>query len=307
MAEQIEMANIDLRFESCRMRSKNAEKILLDSIITNGIRNPLQGVDKQDGVKILLNGFKRIRCAKNLNISIVPWQSFGNDESVGILELLRISNEKSLTILEQAKLIDELKIVHEMCNADIALLLERSKAWVSVRTGIINEMSPCVMDKIFSGKFPAYSYMYTIRQFMRINSVHKKDVDDFVKAVSGKNLSIREIEILANGYFKGSDEIRSQIKNGNIFWGLDMLKESSKKDSDCTGIEQKMLKDLEIAQKYMQRVIYKSNDKRFKTASFHAQANLLSGGILRQLNSFEEAIRRLHDRSGQTTGNMFSS
>ncbi len=307
MTEQIETSSIDLRYESYRMKSKNAEKMLLDSILTNGIRNPLQGIDTKDGLRILLNGFKRIRCAKNLNISIVPWYSFGNDESVGILELLRISNEKSLTILEQARLVDELRTVHNMCNADIALLLEKSKAWVSVRTGIINEMSRLVMDKIFNGKFPAYSYMYTIRQFMRINSVQKEDVDEFVKSVSGKNLSIREIETLANGYFKGSDEIRSQIKNGNISWGLERLKESSKGTSDCTSIEQKMLKDLEIAQKYMQRVTYKSNDKRFKTASFHAQANLLTGGILRQINIFEKAIRRLHDRTGQKASNILPS
>lgn len=297
MVEQIEISDIDLRYETCRMRSKHAEKILLDSILTNGIKNPLQGVDTKNGGRILLNGFKRIRCAQNLNISIVPWYSLGNDESVGILELLRISNEKSLTILEQAKLIDELQTAHKMCNADIALLLEKSKSWVSVRTGIINEMSPLVTDKIFSGKFPVYSYMYTIRQFMRINSVCKKDVDEFVKSVSGKNLSIREIETLANGYFKGSDEIRSQIKSGNVSWGLDRLKESSKGTSDCTGIEQKMLKDLEIAQKYIQRVTYKSNDKRFKTSSFHAQANLLTGGILRQINNFTEAMRKLHDRT----------
>lgn len=307
MTEQVEILNVDMRYECCRMKSKSAEKMLFESILTHGIRDPLQGVDTKNRERILLNGFKRIRCAKKLGIGIVPWHSFGKDESVGILELLRISNAKSLTILEQARLIDELITVHNMCNSDIALLLEKSKAWVSVRTGIKNEMSPCVTDKIFSGKFPAYSYMYTIRQFMRINSVSKEDVDEFVKSVSGKNLSIRDIETLANGYFKGSDEIRSQIKNGNISWGLDRLKESSKGASDCTGIEQKMLKDLEISQKYMQRVIYKSNDKRFKTPSFHSQANLLAGGILRQINSFEEAVRKLHDRTGQTTGNLLSS
>ena len=307
MTEQVEISSFDLRYECCRMKSEHAEKLLFESILKNGIRDPLQGVDAKDGSRILLNGFKRVRCAKKLNIGTAPWFSFGTDEPVGILELLRISNAKSLTILEQARLIDELRTVHNMCNADIALLLEKSKAWVSVRTGIVNEMSRLVMDKIFNGKFPAYSYMYTIRQFMRINSVRKEDVDEFVKSVSGKNLSIREIETLANGYFKGSEEIRSQIKNGNISWGLERLKESSKGASNCTGVEQKMLKDLEIAQKYMQRVTYKSNDNRFKTASFHAQANLLTGGILRQINSYKEAVRKLHDRSGQETCNILPS
>jgi hypothetical protein len=152
------------------------------------------------------------------------------------------------------------------------------------------------MDKIFSGKFPAYAYMYTLRQFMRINAVSKKDVDTFVSSIAGRNLSLRDIDILANGYFKGSDEIRGQIQNGNISWGLEQLKASSAGATDCTQTEQNMLKDLSIAQKYMQRVACKSSDNRFKTASFKAQANLLSGGILRQLHVFEKAVRELHDR-----------
>jgi len=202
--------------ECCRMKSVNTEKLLLESILTHGIRDPLQGIDTKDGARILLNGFKRVRCAKKLGIGIVPWHSLGNNVSVGILALLRASNAKSLTILEQARLIDELKAIHHMCNADIALLLEKSKAWVSMRTGIIKEMSDCILDNIFAGKFPAYAYMYTLRQFIRMNSVKKKEIDTFVQLVSGKNLSIRDIETLAHGYFKGPDELRDQIENGNI-------------------------------------------------------------------------------------------
>ncbi len=306
MARQIEISSVDLRYECCRVKSNHAEKLLFDSILTNGIRDPLQGVDTNGGVKILLDGFKRLRCARKLGIGIVPWYSFGNDASVGILELLRISNAKSLTILEQARLIDELQTVQKMSGSDIALLLEKSRAWVSVRTGIIKEMSNCVMGKIFSGQFPAYAYMYTIRQFMRINAVSKKDVDEFVCSVANRNLSLRDIDILANGYFKGSDEIRGQIQNGNVFWGLEQLQASSAGATDCTQTEKKMLKDLSIAQKYMQRVACKSSDSRFRTASFKAQANLVAGGILRQIHIFEKAVRELHDRSGQTAGNIQS-
>jgi len=304
MAKRIEISELDLRYECCRMKSVNTEKLLLESILTHGIRDPLQGIDTKDGTRILLNGFKRVRCAKNLGIGIVPWHSLGNDVSVGILTLLRASNAKSLTILEQARLIDELKAVHHMCNADIAQVLEKSKAWVSMRTGIIKEMSDCILDNIFAGKFPAYAYMYTLRQFIRMNGVKKEEIDAFVQLVSGKNLSIRDIQTLAHGYFKGPDEIRNQIKNGNISWGLKHLKEFSKGPCECTGIEQAVLKDLEITVKYMQRLISRSNDTRLKTSAFKAQANILTGGILRQMHSFENAMRQLHDRSGQATGNI---
>jgi len=306
MIEQVEISSFDLRYESCRMKSKVTENMLVGSMLEYGIRDPLQGVDTNE-VRILLDGFKRYRCAKRLGIGIVPYLSLGDDEASGIIELLRISNSRSLSILEQAKLIDELMTTHSMSNWEIARSLEKSKSWVSVRTGIIGEMSECVRNKIFSGKFPVYSYMYTLRQFMRINYVTKKDVDEFVNLVSGKHLSLRDIELLAHGFFKGSEEFRQQIKKGNIMWGLSRLKETFANTTACTELEQRMLKDLEITRKYMQRVTFRSKDTRFKTSSFYSQANLLSGGIVRQLDIFSKSIREFYDRSGQTQSHLLSS
>jgi hypothetical protein len=77
------------------------------------------------------------------------------------------------------------------------------------------------------------------------------------------------------------------------------LKQTSANSGDCTELERQMLRDLEITQKYMQRVTFKSQDKRFTTSGFFAQANLLSDGILRQLDPFTQAIRQFYDRTGQ--------
>jgi len=307
MYQQIEIASLDLRYESCRMKSPGVEKELIASILEHGIRDPLQGVEAKDDCRILLDGFKRYRCAKKLSIGIVPYHSLGNDEAFGIIKLLRIANAKSLSILEQARLIDDLKTVHKMSVSEIAVLLERSKGWVGMRVGIIGQMSKGVLAKIFNGEFPVYSYMYTLRPFIRMNGINKKEIDEFVSSVAGKNLSIRDIEILANGYFKGGEDIRQQIRNGNVSWGLSRLKETSTQTIGCTAIEQRMLRDLEITQKYMQRVVNRSKDDRFKTGTFYAQANLLTGGILRQMDIFSKSIKEFHDKSGQTSSDLSSS
>lgn len=298
--EQIEISSLDLRFESYRLKNNSSEKILLASILENGIRDPLHGV-YFESARILLDGFKRLRCAKKLKINIVPYHSLGENGAAGIIELLRMSNAKSLSILEQAKLIDKLKSEYNMSTTDIAKILDKSKAWVSVRTGIVKEMSNETMDRIMSGQFPVYAYMYIMRPFIRVNKIKKEEIDKFIDLVSGKELSIRDIELLAHGYFRGSDDFRRQIRDGDISWGLDQLKKQSLSSaSDCSTLECSMLKDLEITQKYMQRVIYKSRDTRFKNNSFYAQANLLSGGILRIMNEFQKSIRGLHDKSGKT-------
>lgn len=299
MVEQVEISSLDLRYQGCRMRCPGTEKALLLSILDKGIRDPLQGIDTQQ-CRILLDGFKRYRCANKLGIGIVPYRSLSSDEATGIIELIRMSNATSLSILEQAKLIDELKSVHHMSVSEIARLVDKSKGWVGMRVGIIGQMSPLVTSKIFGGKFPVYAYMYTLRPFIRMNGINKKEIDEFVGSVAGKKLSIRDIELLAHGYFKGSDELRRQIKSGNILWALSRMKETHANAGDCTELERQMLKELEITQKYMQRVACKSQDKRFNTNSFFAQANLLSGDILRQLDTFTQVIRQFYDRTGQT-------
>jgi hypothetical protein len=85
-----------------------------------------------------------------------------------------MSNAKSLSILEQAKLIDELKRVHNMSVSEIARLVDKSKGWVGMRVGMIAQMSPLVMRKLFSGQFPVYAYMYSLRPFIRMNGINKK-------------------------------------------------------------------------------------------------------------------------------------
>jgi hypothetical protein len=298
MILQVEISSFDLRFEDHRLRNQATERILLASISEKGVRDPLQGVDMGDN-RILLNGFKRYRCAKKLGIGIVPYMSLSNDTGAGIIELLRMSNEKGLSILEQARLITELKEGHQMSTADIACLLEKSKAWVSVRSGITNEMSQFVMEKILRGQFPVYAYMYILRPFIRINRVKREEIDEFVGLAAGHKLSIRDIELLAKGYFKGSAELRQQLAKGDIAMGLAGLRSATGKSNDCTAAEQTMLRDLERTQWHMRRITVRCKETLFKTGAFFAQANLLTGGILRQMDLFARAVREFHDRSGK--------
>jgi hypothetical protein len=300
MAREVELSTLDLRYESYRLRNPGLEARLLASIAQRGIEEPLEGVDTEDRI-LLLNGFKRYRCARKLGMGRAPYASLGNDEVLGIMNLLRVSNDRSLGILEQAGFIDELGRLHKMTVAEIAAELSRSKAWVSMRLGLIGEMSEKVRQEIFSGRFPIYAYMYTLRQFMRMNGVKKHEIEDFVVAVSGKKLSVREIEQLAHGYFRGPESFREAINGGHVGLPLQWIRNVPE---DCNEFESVLLRDLEITNKYMQRVMGKSHDRRLKTRAFQAQANLLTAGILSKAPAFIETMRKLHDRSGQAHGDL---
>ena len=298
MPHEVELSSLDLRYERLRMKNRTQEGRLLSSIVERGIEEPVEGVDTQ-GARVLLNGFKRCRCARKLGIATLPYTSLGEDEAAAIVALLRISKATSLGILEQAGFIDELRTMQQLSVAEVAELLSRSKGWVSMRVGLIGEMTDTIRQKLFSGAFPVYPYMYTLRQFMRMNAVSKPEVEQFVVALSSKNLSVREIEQLAHGYFRGPESFREEIQAGNIALPLSRLREVSDDPDGCSSFERALLKDLEITGKYMQRVMGKSQDPRLKTRVFHAEANLLCAGILSRSKAFIHTMRQLHDRSGQ--------
>ena len=298
MTHEVELTSLDLRYESFRLKQAALEERLLGSIAQRGIEEPLEGVEV-GVVSVLLNGFKRRRCAAKLRMARVPYVSLGGDEVVGIMNLLRLSNNRALSLLEQAAFVGELKTVQKISVAQIAADLSRSKAWVSMRLGLMTEMSQAVREQLFSGAFPVYSYMYTLRQFMRMNGVKREQIEEFLAAVSGKKLSVREIEQLAHGYFRGPESFRQEIRKGNLALSLEQMARVPRDPDGCGEFERVLLKDLEILQKYMQRVMGKAQDLRLTNRNFHAQCHLLTGGILSRNNAFLHSLRQLHDRSGQ--------
>ncbi len=298
MHSEIEISSIDVRYEGRRLKDRARERQLLSSIAERGIEDPMEGVE-MDGARVLLNGFKRYRCARKLGLQTAPYTSLGDDAASGIVALLRIAKTNHLNILEQAGFIDELRRLENLSVAEIAALLSRSKAWVVMRMGLIDGLSATVRRKLFDGVFPVYAYMYTIRRIMRITAASKENVDSFVVALSGKNLSLREIELLAHGYFRGPEAFREEVHAGNLALALDRIGRIPDDPDGCSPFERGLLSDLQRIAKFIRRAILKSTDARLKSRAFHAEANLLTADILGSINVFVKETRRLHDRSGK--------
>ncbi len=297
MSESVERTSLDLRYQTYRLRDDACEARLLASIAERGIEQPLEGIDTRQG-RFLLNGFKRYRCATKLGIECLPYVSLGDEETLGIASLMQVGKDKPLSILEQAKFVEELMTMHAMNTADVAEILLRSKAWVSMRRGLLKEMSATVQEILFRGAFPVYSYMYTLRPFMRMNGVTSQEIERFMQAVAGARLSVREIEMLAQGYFRGPAALRQEIDQGNWKWSLEQMQAVGEDREGCSDFERSLLRDLERLLKSMGCVIAHCDDQRLKTRAFYAQANLLVARVLSGQESFFKKMEEFYDRSG---------
>lgn len=299
--ELVELKELDTRYESIRLINKRAEDKLLLSIQKQGILEPVYIIKEANKNPILLDGHKRCRCAEKLNIKLIPSTILESKEVPGIVRFLRISSNNGLEQIEEACLVDELNKHHGLSVGEIALHLGKSPSWVSVRLGILWEMSDFVRESILSGKLPFRNYMYTLKSFTRVKKIGKTDIDNFVGVVSGKGLSTRDINMLAKGYFKGGEEFKSQIQQGNLDWTLQQLKREEKEkalpDELLKDIESKALSQLNWAYLCMIRLPGILNDNRFENKVFFTKGSKLTKKILDLKDCFFSSLENFYDRT----------
>jgi ParB/RepB/Spo0J family partition protein len=299
--ETIELSSIDLRLERTRLRNNAVELSLLDSIAREGILDPLYIAGKNDPQRyLLLDGFKRYRCARKLGMGMVPAECVAEDIATGIVTFIRRSEYGSgITILEQASLIEELHRRCAMSIYDIAQRLDRSPSWVSMRLGILDDLTPLVRRKILSGAFPARAYLYGIKGFTRVNNIGKERVDSFVGAVSGKQLSTRELFVLSRAFFTGGSVIERLVLEGDVHRALRLLTGDTdgSDDASLNDKERLFIKDLQASAAGMSRIIAQADILDTGAGSFTQYVNLWSGAILKRMQEYTATIKDLYDRT----------
>ena len=109
----MELVSLDLRYEGFRLKVPALEERLLASMAQRGIQEPLEGVELGGAASrrpstCCSTASSAIAVRGSCGLATVPYVSLGRDEAAAILGLLRTSNNRTLSILEQAAFITEL-------------------------------------------------------------------------------------------------------------------------------------------------------------------------------------------------------
>jgi len=297
----LELKALDTRLEHTRTRNAAAERNLLASITEHDIMDPIQVVScEKNNTYVILDGFKRYRCALKLKMSTVPAELIANDAAQGILIFIRRQQHTGLNILDQAALVEELHIRYHLSIYDIAVKLDRSPSWVSLRLGMLKDLSPLVKRKIMSGAFPARVYLYSIKGFTRVNRVPSEQVDTFVKAVSGKRLGTRDLTILSDAFFSGSKTTEKLLSEGNVREALELIKNEHAEvtaDNQYNHFQRSLLQSLKNITSDMLSLVRNSSNITYGNQLFSRDVHIWSSAVHKYLNIFTSTIKELYDRS----------
>lgn len=301
--EIVEISSIDISLEQTRYKDAAVERRLLSSITEQDILDPLQVTAGETGhTYLLLDGFKRYRCARKLKLGMLPVNCIGQDAASGILTFIRRDESGGITTIEQAALVETLNRRYGMSIYDIAIHLGRSPSWVSMRLGMLENLSPLIRKKIMTGAFPVRAYMYGLKGFTRVNRISSERLDAFVEAVSGKKLGTRDLITLGQAYFKGGKLIEQLITSGDLRQALQMMKSDSQAEhanfAALSENEKVVISCLKNLVTDMEHFINLSSDVLCLDNCFTKSVTIWTEAVQKRMQPINDILKEFHDRSG---------
>ncbi len=165
---EVEIGQLDRRYEALRTRSTTRERRLLASLAEIGQQVPIIIV-RDDTRLVIVDGYKRVRAIARLGhdtVRAIEW-TLGEAEALLLERLLRAGEADSA--IEQGWFLRELSTRFGLGLDELARRFDRTKSWVSRRIALISELPSDVQDHVRAGAIGAHAAMKYLVPLARAN------------------------------------------------------------------------------------------------------------------------------------------
>ncbi len=203
---ELELHQLDLRYEALRKRAPLAERQLLGSLAEIGQQLPIVVVSDAERF-ILIDGYKRVRALKRLahdTVRATGWQ-VPEVEALLLERRMRCASEDAF---DQAWLLAELRTRFGLSLEELARRFERNKSWVSRRLALIQVLPATIQESVRAGTLAAHAAMKYLVPLARANAAA---ATQFADAITPLQPTSREVGALYAGWQSGTARTRELI------------------------------------------------------------------------------------------------
>ncbi len=206
----LELHQLDLRYESLRARCPAREARLLALLAEAGQQTPIVVVAApgQPHRYVVIDGFRRIRALKRLGQDVARATEWAMSEVEALLMSRSLRTGEGETALEQAWLVRALTSSFGMSHEEVARSLGRSASWVSRRLSLVAELPEAVQERVRHGDIGAYAAMRCLVPMARAT---RADCEVLAGAIARRKLSSREIVRLYEAWRDAGREVRRRV------------------------------------------------------------------------------------------------
>ncbi len=248
----LELQQLDLRYESLRVRCPAREARLLALLAEGGQQTPIVVVaaSGQRDRYVVIDGFRRIRALRRLGQDVVRATEWAMGEVEALLMSRSLRTGDGETALEQAWLVRELSSSFGMSHEEVARSLGRSASWVSRRLSLVAELPEIVQDRVRRGDIGAHAAMRCLAPMARAT---RKDCEALAEAIAGQKLSSREVARLYEAWRDAGPVVRRRVIAEP--WLYLKVSRQATAAGATVGPAEALLADLETAAAAVRRVV----------------------------------------------------
>jgi len=167
----LELHQLDRRYEALRTRSARRERRLLSSLSEVGQQTPIIVV--RDGERwVVVDGYKRVRAVHRLAQDIVRATEWALSETEALLLERTLRSGDGDSAIEQGWLVRELMQRFGLGLEELSRRFDRSMSWVSRRLGLVTDLPPAVQEQVRLGALGAHAAMKYLVPLARANASH---------------------------------------------------------------------------------------------------------------------------------------
>lgn len=154
--EQVALEELDLRFAPLRLHSPSELARLRVSVEREGIRQPvLAATEVEAGRRVLVDGFKRVRVARELEISSLAVTLLVLDGPSALAVMLRSNAaQRGMSIIEEGWIVRAMCREHGLTQAIAGELLGHDQSWVSHRLRLVEQLDEVLKEDLRLGLVP---------------------------------------------------------------------------------------------------------------------------------------------------------
>jgi len=203
----LELHQLDRRYEALRTRSARRERRLLASVSEVGQQTPIVVV--RDAERwIVVDGYKRVRVVHRLGHDIVraaEWM-LGELDALVLERVMRGSD--GLSAIEEGWLLRELAERFGLGQDELGRRFDRSTSWVSRRLGLVTELPASVQEQVRAGAIGAHAAMKYLVPLARANAA---DCEALGRAMGKLRPTSRQVAELYGVYTGGNRAVRERV------------------------------------------------------------------------------------------------
>lgn len=201
---ELELGQLDLRYEALRTRSALRERRVLSSIAQVGQQMPIVVV-RDGNAHVVVDGYKRVRALRRLRhdtAATTAWELSEADALV-LERMLRAGDADSA--IEQGWFLREMTSRFGLGRDELARRFDRTPSWVSRRLALVQALPESIQKHVRSGAIGAHAAMKYLVPLARANEV---DCVRLAEAIAPVRPSSRQLGELYVTYAAGNAQAR---------------------------------------------------------------------------------------------------